>query len=69
MINGSHGIPGASWPAQPEPILSTQGQSHAAAGMEPVFDPVEAYFECITSCSLDDGECVTTCTTILREHS
>jgi hypothetical protein len=32
-------------------------------------DPVDAYFECITSCSLDDGECVTTCTAILRETS
>ncbi|MEY4351889.1 MAG: hypothetical protein RLZZ609_130 [Cyanobacteriota bacterium] len=32
-------------------------------------DPVEAYFECITQCSLDDGECVTVCTTILREKS
>jgi hypothetical protein len=31
-------------------------------------DPVEAYFECITQCSLDDGECVTVCTTILREQ-
>lgn len=30
-------------------------------------DAVEAYFECITACSLDDGECVTTCTAILRE--
>ena len=32
-------------------------------------DPVEAYFECITQCSLDDGECVTVCTTILREQA
>lgn len=32
-------------------------------------DPVEAYFECITQCSLDDGECVTVCTSILREQS
>jgi hypothetical protein len=32
-------------------------------------DPVEAYFECITTCSIDDGECVTTCTEILRQHS
>jgi hypothetical protein len=32
-------------------------------------DPVEAYFECISQCSLDDGECVTVCTTILREMS
>jgi hypothetical protein len=31
-------------------------------------DPVEAYFECISQCSLDDGECVTVCTTILREQ-
>ncbi len=30
-------------------------------------DPVEAYFECITTCSIDDGECVTTCTELLRE--
>ena len=32
-------------------------------------DPVEAYFECITQCSLDDGECVTVCTTILRDQT
>jgi hypothetical protein len=30
-------------------------------------DPVEAYFECITTCSLDDGECITECTEILRQ--
>lgn len=40
----------------------------AGARHEPARDPVEAYFECITTCSLDDGECVTTCTEILREH-
>jgi len=33
------------------------------------FDAVEAYFECITSCSLDDAECITVCTTTLRDHS
>jgi hypothetical protein len=32
-------------------------------------DAVEAYFECITTCSLDDGECITTCTETLREQS
>ena len=32
-------------------------------------DAVEAYFECITTCSLDDGDCVTTCTEILRQQS
>jgi hypothetical protein len=46
--------------------------AHAAglgAHQEGGHDPVEAYFECITSCSLDDGECITTCTTILREQA
>ncbi len=30
-------------------------------------DPVETYFECITACSIDDGECVTQCVEVLRE--
>ncbi|MFN9546762.1 MAG: hypothetical protein ACK6AD_06790 [Cyanobacteriota bacterium] len=38
-------------------------------GFETTGDPVEAYFECITQCSLDDGECVTVCTTLLREQT
>ena len=33
------------------------------------FDAVEAYFECITTCSLDDAECITVCTTKLRDHN
>jgi hypothetical protein len=33
------------------------------------FDAVEAYFECITTCSLDDEECITVCTTQLRDHN
>lgn len=44
-------------------------QWQGSAGVDPLLDPVEAYFECITTCSLDDGECVTTCTEILRQHS
>ena len=31
-------------------------------------DPVSSYFECITSCSVDDGECVTHCVEVLREQ-
>jgi hypothetical protein len=31
-------------------------------------DAVNTYFECITSCSVDDGECVTRCVEILREE-
>lgn len=34
-----------------------------AAGL----DPVNTYFECITACSVDDGECVTRCVEVLRE--
>lgn len=33
------------------------------------FDAVEAYFECITTCSLDDAQCITVCTTKLRDHN
>lgn len=30
-------------------------------------DSVETYFACITTCSIDDGECVTRCVEELRE--
>jgi hypothetical protein len=33
------------------------------------WDPVEASFECITTCSLEDGECVTQCVERLRMDS
>lgn len=51
--------------------LSPLSGEHTAATGFPAadHDPVEAYFECITTCSVDDGECVTTCTEILREHN
>lgn len=44
------------------------GVDPQAGHLEAAVDPVEAYFECITTCSLDDGECITTCTEILREQ-
>lgn len=31
-------------------------------------DSLEVYFECITTCSLDDGACVTRCVEQLREQ-
>ena len=49
------------------PLQSSGLPGHAAADLD--MDPVEAYFECITTCSLDDGDCVTTCTEILRQNS
>jgi hypothetical protein len=30
-------------------------------------DAIETYFECITTCSLEDGECVTRCVEQLRQ--
>ena len=31
-------------------------------------DPMEVYFECITTCSLDDGDCITSCTEVFRQN-
>ena len=43
--------------------LLGMGQS---TGFGDSLDPVETYFECITACSVDDGECVTQCVEVLR---
>ena len=31
-------------------------------------DPVETYFECISSCDITDGKCISKCVEILRNH-
>jgi hypothetical protein len=55
-----------------------QGGAAAAFGVaspeagEPAgntWDAMEVYFECITTCSLEDGECVTRCVEELRERA
>ena len=33
-----------------------------------VHDPVETYFECISSCDISDGICISKCVEILREE-
>jgi hypothetical protein len=43
-------------------LLALGTHHDSAAG----HDPVESYFECITACSLDDGDCVTQCVEVLR---
>ncbi|MEB3183651.1 MAG: hypothetical protein VKN15_04590 [Cyanobacteriota bacterium] len=48
---------------------SADGVSYATADLSGGVDPVEAYFECISTCSLDDGECITVCTQVLRDNS
>ena len=32
------------------------------------FDPVEHYFECISTCDIKDGKCISKCVEILRDH-
>ena len=32
-----------------------------------ISDPVESYFECISSCDIKDGVCISRCVEILRE--
>jgi hypothetical protein len=60
-------------PVHPASEFHTTGEPGPEMGFLQGFDngddPVEAYFECISQCSLDDGECVTVCTTILRDQS
>lgn len=52
-------------------VLSQQPSGHADRFASLVeasgHDPVNTYFECITSCSVDDGDCVTRCVEVLRE--
>ena len=44
------------------------GRSHGDHQQhEQTWDSVETYFECITTCSLDDGECITRCVDQLRD--
>ncbi len=31
-------------------------------------DPVESYFECISSCDISDGICISKCVEILKEE-
>ncbi|MFQ6537899.1 MULTISPECIES: hypothetical protein [Aphanothece] len=62
-MNSAEAFPVQGLQASGHPAAFAQGAGHRD------HDPVEAYFECITTCSIDDGECVTTCTEILRQHS
>ena len=39
----------------------------SAGDHEQTWDAVETYFECITTCSLDDGECITRCVEQLKD--
>ena len=34
-----------------------------------ISDPVESYFECITSCDIKDGACISRCVEILKRNN
>ena len=48
--------------------LVTNGLNAALEPKAGTSDAMEVYFECITTCSLEDGECVTRCVEELRER-
>ena len=33
-----------------------------------ICDPIESYFECISSCDITDGTCIYNCVEILKEN-
>ena len=33
-----------------------------------IADPIESYFECISSCDIKDGTCISKCVEILRQN-
>ena len=33
-----------------------------------ISDPIESYFECIASCDIKDGTCISSCVDILKQY-
>ena len=33
-----------------------------------IADPIESYFECITTCDIRDGRCISRCVEILKQN-
>ena len=33
-----------------------------------IADPIESYFECISTCDLKDGNCISRCVEILKQN-
>jgi len=34
-----------------------------------ISDPIESYFECITTCDIRDGRCISKCVEILKQNN
>ena len=54
-------VPG---PGNSEPVGGSTAPGPAPH--EQTWDAMETYFQCITTCSLDDGDCITHCVEQLR---
>lgn len=48
-------------------MISPQSWEQPIRQHTETWDAMETYFECITTCSLEDGECVTRCVEQLRD--
>ena len=33
-----------------------------------IYDPIESYFECITTCDIRDGRCISRCVEMLKQN-
>ena len=33
-----------------------------------IYDPIESYFECISTCDMKDGNCISRCVEILKHN-
>ena len=33
-----------------------------------ISDPIESYFECISTCDINDGNCISRCVEILKQN-
>ncbi len=65
LLNNAAFLPQASHNRGPYRTSQEHGQPLGAS----THDHVDTYFECITACSLEDGECVTRCVETLRDNS
>ncbi len=49
------------------PPSSVESSGEHGQNLSQSWDAVETYFQCITTCSLDDGECITRCVEELKD--
>ena len=48
-------------------MLSAKESDDSGSSFPQAWDAVETYFECISSCDINDGICISKCIEILKE--